>query len=253
MARIRLTFQKSEIRASVSSRPTRAQCRGRSASPVAARGARGVRRRHGPRPHRHRARRGRAGTDPSSPEREPRPHLCTLGAHFPLVARPSSPRPLTPPTADRPTRAFPARAPERDRGAGRAARRDREPELLGRPVRLLRRRRRSTRPSTCWRARRTCGGRGNARVAAGQRRRGRVPPAGWPRRAGRVPPASVRGAQRLRHRPLAGSRAEIESHVVAGGGASRLDPVKGVCTHLVAADTTSAKYAHAARWVACAS
>ena len=44
------------------------------------------------------------------------------------------------------------------------------------------------------------------------------------------------------------ARAEIESHVVAGGGAYASDLVKGVCTHLVAADTTSAKYAHAARW-----
>ena len=44
------------------------------------------------------------------------------------------------------------------------------------------------------------------------------------------------------------ARAEIESRVVAGGGAYASDLVKGVCTHLVAADTTSAKYAHAARW-----
>ena len=43
-------------------------------------------------------------------------------------------------------------------------------------------------------------------------------------------------------------RAEIEKSVVAGGGAYASDLVKGVCTHLIAADTTSAKYAHASRW-----
>jgi topoisomerase (DNA) II binding protein 1 len=43
-------------------------------------------------------------------------------------------------------------------------------------------------------------------------------------------------------------RADIEKRVVAYGGAYASDLVKGVCTHLIAADTTSAKYAHASRW-----
>ena len=43
-------------------------------------------------------------------------------------------------------------------------------------------------------------------------------------------------------------RADIEKRVVAGGGAYASDLVKGACTHLIAADTTSAKYAHASRW-----
>ena len=43
-------------------------------------------------------------------------------------------------------------------------------------------------------------------------------------------------------------RAEMETAVVSVGGSYSSDLVKGRCTHLVAINTTSSKYAHASKW-----
>ena len=43
-------------------------------------------------------------------------------------------------------------------------------------------------------------------------------------------------------------RNEIEKDVVVHGGHYSSDLVKGKCTHLVASNTTSSKYAHASKW-----